>query len=230
MIPDPITDQNWLTDQPLWAKHTWTYNTTFTLSSADVNSIESASGKKGREEREEGGGRGRGGGREGGRITDQNWLTDQPLWAKHTWTYNTTFTLSSADLSLIESSTGKREEGRKEGRREGGREEGGREGGRITDQNWLTDQPLWAKHTWTYNTTFTLSSADLSLIESSTGKREEGRKEGRKEGRREEGGRREGGREGGSPIRIGLPTSRFGPSIRGRTTLPSHSLPLTSHP
>eukprot|EP00026_Physarum_polycephalum_P002050 Phypoly_transcript_02054.p1 GENE.Phypoly_transcript_02054~~Phypoly_transcript_02054.p1 ORF type:complete len:936 (+),score=107.47 Phypoly_transcript_02054:132-2939(+) len=39
----------------------------------------------------------------------------------------------------------------------------------ITDMNWLTDGPMWAKHTWTYNVSFSLSSQDLTLIESSTG-------------------------------------------------------------
>jgi len=43
-IPDPITDMNWLTSAPMWIKHTWTYNTSFSLTSQDISSLESSTG------------------------------------------------------------------------------------------------------------------------------------------------------------------------------------------
>lgn len=44
MINDPHTDINFIADGPIWAKNTWTYNTTFQLSSQDISSLESADG------------------------------------------------------------------------------------------------------------------------------------------------------------------------------------------
>jgi hypothetical protein len=43
-IPDPNSEMNFITYGSMWAKHVWTYNTSFSLSAQEISSLEASTG------------------------------------------------------------------------------------------------------------------------------------------------------------------------------------------